>query len=93
MSYHYPIDDSWTTQEIIDVVQFFSLIEQAYEKGAARQDIALLYRKFKQIVPSKSEEKKLFANFQQQSGYSSFQVVKKLKETEQGIIKMKEGHA
>ncbi len=32
MNYAYPMDETWSTQEIIDVVNFFSLIEQAYEK-------------------------------------------------------------
>lgn len=32
MSYEYPIDETWSTEEIIDVVNFYSLVEKAYEK-------------------------------------------------------------
>lgn len=89
MNYHYPIDDTWIKEEIIYVVQFFSLIEQAYERKVERKVIIAAYRKFKQVVPSKSEEKKLFATFKQGSGYSSFHVLKYVKITEDHFIKMK----
>ncbi|GGA83523.1 hypothetical protein GCM10008025_28320 [Ornithinibacillus halotolerans] len=62
MSYSYPFDISWSKQEIIDVVQFFSLIESAYEKGMDRDILLAGYRKFKQVVPSKSEEKNILQN-------------------------------
>ncbi|MEB5466997.1 UPF0223 family protein [Virgibacillus pantothenticus] len=88
MSYHYPIDDTWTKEEVIQVVQFFSLIEQAYEKKVEKDILLAAYRGFKQVVPSKSEEKKLFATFKQGSGYSSFHVIKQAKETEERFIMM-----
>lgn len=78
MSYSYPIDEIyWSKEEIIDVVNFYSLVERGYEKGVNRDDLLLAYTRFKQIVPSKSEEKQLFGQFDKQSGYSCFQVVKK----------------
>ncbi|WP_047982143.1 UPF0223 family protein [Ornithinibacillus contaminans] len=89
MNYHYPFDTSWSKQEIIDVVQFFSLIEKAYEKGIDRDILLAGYRKFKHIVPSKSEEKKYFAEFEKDSGYSSFHVLKQAKESDKSIVKMK----
>ncbi|HLR01932.1 MAG TPA: UPF0223 family protein [Virgibacillus sp.] len=79
MNYSYPIEETWTTEEIIDVVQFFELIEKAYEKGAAADDVLEAYNRFKQIVPSKSEEKTYFREFEHQSGYVSYNVVKKAK--------------
>ncbi|PAV29869.1 hypothetical protein CIL05_08290 [Virgibacillus profundi] len=88
MSYQYPIDETWTKEEIIDVVNFFSLIEKAYEKTISRSDLIAMYRNFKEIVPSKSEEKKLFSEFEQTSGYSSYHVVKKARESNENKIKM-----
>lgn len=38
------------------------------------------YRKFKQIVPSIGEEKKIFREFEEVSGYSAYHAVKKMKE-------------
>jgi uncharacterized protein YktA (UPF0223 family) len=88
MNYSYPFDTSWTKEEVIDVVQFFSLVEKAYEKGMDRQILLAGYRKFKQVVPSKSEEKKYFAEFEKDSGYSCYQTIKNARETENGIVKM-----
>ncbi|WP_026905978.1 UPF0223 family protein [Paucisalibacillus globulus] len=89
MNYSYPVDSSWTKEEIIDVIQFFSLIERAYEKGIDRNILLAGYRKFKQVVPSKSEEKKYFAEFERDSGYSGYQTIKKALESEGTILKMK----
>lgn len=88
MSYHYPIDETWTKEEIIDVVNFFSLVEKFYEKNVMRDDLLMLYKRFKQIVPSKSEEKALFSAFETASGYSSYHAVKKARESDNNIIKM-----
>lgn len=88
MSYSYPIDETWSQQEIIDVVNFFNLIEQAYEKQVRRDDIIALYRRFKEIVPSKSEEKQLFATFTKASGYAPYPVVKQARNSEVKNIRM-----
>ncbi|MGP4062170.1 UPF0223 family protein [Halobacillus litoralis] len=80
MSYTYPIDEVyWTKEEIIDVVNFYSLVEQAYEKGIKRDDLLMAYTRFKQIVPSKSEEKTLCSQFEKESGYSCYRTVKQAK--------------
>lgn len=80
MNYSYPIDETWTTKEIIDVVNYYSLIEKAYEKGIEKRDLVAAYNRYKEIVPSKSEEKKLDKQFEKQSGYVPFRVIKKAKE-------------
>lgn len=84
MNYSYPIDETWTKAEIIDVVNFFSLVERTYEEGILREDLLLAYERFKQVVPSKSEEKQLDAKFQKDSGYSSYRAVKKAKAASPG---------
>ncbi|MBY7143770.1 UPF0223 family protein [Virgibacillus sp. NKC19-3] len=89
MNYHYPIDESWGKKEIVAVVQFFSLIEQAYEQQVKRDELLAGYNKFKQVVPSKSEEKTLFKEFETASGYTSYRVVKKAKESKANSISMK----
>lgn len=88
MGYHYPINETWTKEELIDVVNFFSLVETTYEKSVRRDDLLMLYKRFKQIVPSKSEEKALFLTFETASGYSSYHAVKKARESNKNIIKM-----
>ncbi|MED3642700.1 UPF0223 family protein [Caldifermentibacillus hisashii] len=81
MEYSYPISMDWTTEEIISVIQFFEAIEKVYDKGIERTQLMEQYRKFKQVVPSIGEEKKVFREFEEVSGYSAYHAVKKLKES------------
>ncbi|MCQ6279808.1 UPF0223 family protein [Bacillus sp. EB600] len=82
MEYQYPIDYHWTTDETIDVIHFFEAIEKAYEKGIRREDLMAAYRRFKKVVPSIAEEKKLCGEFEEISGYSSYRTIKKAKEAD-----------
>jgi uncharacterized protein YktA (UPF0223 family) len=88
MNYHYPIDETWSKEEVIDVVQFFSLIEKAYESKVSRKDVMMQYKRFKQVVPSKSEEKTLLKQFEKESGYTGYQVIKKARESEDDFLTM-----
>ncbi|MFD2628248.1 UPF0223 family protein [Oceanobacillus kapialis] len=88
MNYQYPIDETWSKEEIIDVVNFFSLMEKAYESKVNRRNVLTLYRRLKEIIPSKSEEKRVFAEFEKESGYSSYKVVKKARETSEEVFSM-----
>ncbi|WP_172369817.1 UPF0223 family protein [Sporosarcina jiandibaonis] len=76
MEYSYPLRTDWSTEEIISVVAFYEIIEQAYEDGAEREKIMNAYREFKKVVPSKAEEKTLFKEFEEASVYSSYHIVK-----------------
>lgn len=90
MEYQYPIDYTWTTDEIVDVISFYESIERAYEKGIDRDLLMATYRRFKEIVPSKAEEKKLCGEFEEMSGYSSYRTIKMAKEATTGArISMK----
>ncbi|WP_100403152.1 UPF0223 family protein [Bacillus sp. FJAT-42315] len=90
MEYSYPFSTDWTTEEVIDVIKFFEAIENAYEKGVNKEELMIAYRRFKEIVPSKAEEKKLCNEFEEVSGYSSYHAVQKMKAAEDGErIKMK----
>jgi uncharacterized protein YktA (UPF0223 family) len=80
MEYQYPIDYHWTTDEIVDVIKFYEAVEKAYEKGINRDELMNSYRRFKEIVPSKAEEKTLCGEFEEMSGYSAYRAIKKAKE-------------
>lgn len=82
MNYQYPLEETWHTDEIVDVIHFFSLVEKAYESSVNRDELLNAYRRFKEIVPSKSEEKVYFSDFEKSSSYSSYHVVKKARESE-----------
>ncbi|MCZ2258921.1 UPF0223 family protein [Sporosarcina sp. G11-34] len=75
MDYNYPIVEDWTVEELVTVMEFYESVEKAYETGISRVKFMGAYRAFKEIVPSKSEEKKLFKEFEKVSGYSSYSIV------------------
>ncbi|AFI28141.1 MULTISPECIES: UPF0223 family protein [Bacillus] len=88
MEYQYPMNEDWTTEEAVDVIAFFQQVELAYEKGADREELLKAYRRFKEIVPGKAEEKKLCGEFEEQSTYSPYRTVKQARESDQAKIKM-----
>lgn len=86
MEYSYPFSVEWSTEEIVDVIAFFQMIEKAYESGVKREDVLEKYRRFNQIVPAKSEEKTYFNEFEDASGYVSFPVIRDAKNGKAGCI-------
>lgn len=76
MDYNVPISLDWTTEEVIDVTLFFQAIEKAYDVGIDKDKVVQSYKRFKEIVPSKSEEKQLLKQFDNETGYSCYSVVK-----------------
>ncbi|BCB03198.1 UPF0223 family protein [Bacillus sp. KH172YL63] len=80
MEYQYPFDIDWSTEEVIDVIAFFEAVERAYEKSISRDDLMNRYKRFKEIVPGKAQEKTICNEFEESSGYSAYRVVKKMKD-------------
>lgn len=87
-NYQYPLDYSWSQEEIIKVMDLFNGVEKVYEKGLEKEKFQKIYAAFKQVIPSIGEEKRLDKAFFAESGYSIYQVVKKMKTTNGKIIKM-----
>ena len=56
MEYSYPIDVDWTQEEILEVMAFYNLIEDAYESEANREQLGQAYKNFKKIIPGKADE-------------------------------------
>ena len=75
MEYQYPLDLDWSNDEMVEVIKFFNQIENYYEKSIIGTELMEQYKKFKQIVPSKAEEKQIFKEFEEKSGYNSFKIV------------------
>ncbi|CAH0345933.1 UPF0223 family protein [Bacillus sp. CECT 9360] len=84
MDYQYPMDMDWTTEEIVDVIHFFEAVEKAYESKVLKEEIMSAYRRFKEIVPGKADEKNYTDEFELVSGYSAYLVMKKAKEVQDG---------
>ncbi|KRO09898.1 hypothetical protein IV59_GL000205 [Paucilactobacillus hokkaidonensis] len=68
----------------------FQLVEDAYEIGASREAILKQYRDFKVIVNSKAEEKQLGRQFEAESGYELYQVIKTAQASDRQTIKLLE---
>ena len=49
MEYNYPLDYTWSTEEIIDVIGLYNAVEKAYEGGISKKEFMEAYRKFKLI--------------------------------------------
>ncbi|MCI2947353.1 UPF0223 family protein [Staphylococcus caledonicus] len=79
MEYQYPLDLDWTNEEMVDVTAFFNTIENYYEKSVKGSQVMTKYKRFKEIVPGKAEEKQLFKEFEDISGYNSYKVVQEVK--------------
>lgn len=87
-NYSYPLDFSWSTEEISSVLSFLNQVELAYEKGADAGQVLTAYRAFKEVVPSKAREKQIDRDFEDVSGYSSYRVVKAAQERQKGVVKL-----
>lgn len=82
MDYNYPLDYTWSTEDILEVVALYNAVEQAYEKGISKDDFLNAYRRFKNVVGTKSEEKQIDKEFEEVSGYSIYKVFKASQEND-----------
>ena len=87
-NYSYPLDPSWSTDEIASVLSFLNRVEDAYESKVAIKDLLDSYAALKTVVKSKAQEKQIDRAFEQSSGYSTYQAVKQARATEKGYISL-----
>ncbi|MEC9485023.1 MAG: UPF0223 family protein [Candidatus Izemoplasma sp.] len=77
--YQYPIDyEQFSTVQIIEIVTFLNLIEQANEGKFDRAELLDKYTTYKNIIRSKSMEKQIDKAFKKVSGYSVYQTIKNI---------------
>ncbi|EHI73538.1 hypothetical cytosolic protein [Streptococcus criceti] len=87
-NYSYPLDFSWSTDEISSVLSFLNRVEEAYESRVGVKAFMEAYRAFKKVVPSKMEEKQIDRDFEKVSGYSSYRALQAAKNKEEGWISL-----
>ena len=87
-NYSYPIDMDWTHEEMTSVIKFLNMVELAYEKGVPAAKVMEAYKEYKQVVPSQAQEKTMGKQFERESGYSLYRVVKAAKENPTKIVRM-----
>ena len=83
-NYSYPLDPSWSTEEITTVLHFLSQVEKAYESKVDRDQLLQAYKAFKIVVPGKAPEKQLDKAFEEASGFSTYQAIKAAKAQDKG---------
>lgn len=86
-AYQYPLDLTWTGEEMATVISFFNQVEAFYETKVSRDAFLAAYQHFKQIVPSKMAEKQLDREFEKVSGYSSYRAVQEVTKSERQFVK------
>ncbi|ASI35866.1 MULTISPECIES: UPF0223 family protein [Exiguobacterium] len=89
MALNYPINPDWSTKEIVTVIDFFNIVEEAYEKGVSREEFMRTYKAFKKIVNAKSEEKQLDQFYFEETGCSSYRAVQQAIKQDEPILRMK----
>jgi len=78
--YSYPIDyTEFDSDEIVVLVEFFSLIEDANEGKVNKELLLRKYKAYRTILNSVSYEKTIEKDFMKASGYSIFKTIKKIK--------------
>ncbi|MEW4353953.1 UPF0223 family protein [Streptococcus pneumoniae] len=87
-NYQYPLDLSWSTEELASVLSFFNQVEKAYEGKVAVEALLSAYKAFKIVVPSKGEEKRIGREFETVSGYSLYRAVEAAKKQGKGMISL-----
>ena len=89
-NYSYPLDLSWSTEELASVLSFFNKVEEAYESKVEAKEYMEAYRAFKKVVSSIGEEKRLGREFEEVSGYSLYRATQTAKQKEEGWFSLEE---
>lgn len=87
-NYSYPLDLSWSTDEMTSVLYLLNQVEKAYENGTSVKDFLLAYQEFKKVIRSKAEEKRIDREFEKVSGYSTYQAVTQAKLKKEGRFRI-----
>lgn len=78
--YSYPIDyDLFTKDEVVKIIEFLSLIEDANERKVDAIVLSKKHQEFQRMINSKSLEKQIDRDFEKVSGYSIYKTIKKYK--------------
>lgn len=88
-NYEYPLDYTWSHEEMSTVIAMFNVVEKAYEDGVSKKDVLQAYQNFKKIVKSMAHEKQIGRDFERVSGYVLYRVVKLASENDgKQVLKM-----
>lgn len=89
-NFSYPLNPEWSKQEIATVAQMLNLVADTYEVGVKTEEVIKSYGLFKKVVVAKSEEKQIGRDFEHETGYSLYRVVKMAQQSHAKRFMMKE---
>lgn len=72
--------DLFTTEEIVKIFNFYSLMERTKHQNIKSETILESYREYKNIINNISLEKKYDQNFFKITGISIYQTIKRLED-------------
>ncbi|MDM5144356.1 hypothetical protein ICE98_01450 [Lactococcus lactis] len=58
-NYNYPLDLSWSTTEMTEVLSFFNQVEKFYESKVEKEVFLESYAAFKKLFPQKCKKNSL----------------------------------
>lgn len=87
-NYLYPLDFSWSTEELSSVLSFLNQVEKAYEGGVEASILLDRYADFKKVVKSKGEERRIDREFEAASGYSTYRALQVAREKGKGVVRL-----
>ncbi len=78
---------------MIAVTNLYHCVEEAYESanGVSKSELDGWYKQFKEVVPTKAQEKQLDKSFQKASGYSIYRTMQASQKATSKRVKMSEG--
>ncbi|USS86419.1 UPF0223 family protein [Fructilactobacillus cliffordii] len=79
-TYSYPVVEDWSVVELTDVTEFFRNVERAYEQshGVKREQLVKSFQRFQEINPARTEQNQLRREFERNSGFDVYQVLKQV---------------
>lgn len=87
-TYSYPIDSSWSTEELTSVLSFLTQVEAAYEDKVTAENLLSSYAMFKTVVKSKGQERQIDRDFEAASGYSTYRAITAARDQGKGVLRL-----
>lgn len=87
-NYPIPLDLSWSTTEMVAVTQLVDAVFAAHETGIDREALLAKARAYRQILPTKSEQKQFERQIEQETGISIYQTIKAAEQTTKKQVKI-----
>lgn len=87
-NYEYPLMPEWSKDEIISAVEFYAMVEEAYQKGVSKDKFLKKVQEFKKLEPSIASQKRLDRQFEKISGFSIYKAIQTVSKSSKKYVKV-----